>query len=166
MKKCLLWLLPVLLLWGCGQQEVFEQVEDVYAVSAPQPEKLFVDLPAGAAMTAMGSGEDHAIYFCDGFTLTVQTLAGGDLGRSTVQLTGFLPGQMTLIQTEEGAVKRYVGAWSCAGEEGDQVGRLVLLDDGAYHYAVTVMAPAQDVASLQLAWDTVLGSVSFDRTGT
>ena len=161
MKKCLLWLLPVLLLWGCGPQEVFEQIGDVYEVIGIPPQAVAVDLPGDAVVHTLGSGQDNAIYFCDGYTLTVQTLAGGDLNRSIGELTGFPLENMTLYQTGNGAVRRYVGTWTCLGETGEQVGRLVLLDDGNYHYAVTVMAPAESVSALQLTWDTVLGSVSL-----
>ena len=164
MKKSLLCLLPLVFLWGCGQQEVFEQLEDVYAVMVPQPGVLSLELPEGAAMTAMGSGEDHAIYFCDGYTLTVQTMAGGDLNRTVTQLTGFLPDQLTLLQTGRGDTQAYVGTWACAGETGDQVGRFLLLDDGAYHYTVTVMASAELAGELHPAWDTVFDSVMLTDT--
>lgn len=165
MRKSLLWMLPALLLVsGCAGQEVFEQVEDDYAVLAPAPESILVELPPEAAVTAMGSDRDHAIYFCDGYTLTVQTLAGGDMGRSIEELTGFSPEQITLLQTGDGSVRRYTGTWTCAGEAGDQVGRFVLLDDGDYHYAVTVMAPAECIGELQLAWDSVLRSVNLGST--
>lgn len=164
MRRCLVSLLIVLLLSGCGKQEVFEQVEDVYQVMAPQAGVVKMEIPDDAAATAMGTGADHAVYFCDGYSLTVQTLAGGDLSRTVIELTGFSPEMMTLLQTGNGELKRYEGTWTCAGEGGDQVGRLVLLDDGTYHYAVTVMAPAESVGELLLAWDTVLGSVKLDRT--
>lgn len=158
-----LWLLlPVLgLLWGCARQEVFERVEDLYQVRPPVAGVIAVDVPADALVTAMATGEDSTIYFCDGYTLTVQTLAGGDLGRTVTELTGFGPEAVTLVQTRDGELKRYEGTWICAGEGGDQVGQLVLLDDGGHHYAVTVMAPAARVGQLRLVWDSLLDSVTL-----
>lgn len=167
MRKCLLWMLPALLLVsGCAEQEVFEQVGDDYAVMAPAPGSVQVELPPEAAVTALGSERDHAIYFCDGYTLTVQTLAGGDMERTVEELTGFLPDRITVLQTGSGQVRRYTGTWTCVGEAGDQVGQFVVLDDGSYHYAVTVMAPAERVGALRLTWDTVLDSVNLGSTGS
>lgn len=166
MKKCWFLLLAVLMLSGCGEQEVFEQVEDVYQVMAPRAAAVYVQLPEEAAVTAMGSGKENAIYFCDGYTLTVQTLAGGDLDRTLRQVTGFSGEQLTLLKTRTGEVEGYECAWTCTGEGGDQVGRLLLLDDGAYHYAVTVMAEAEKAGELSLTWDTVFGSVTLGSTGT
>lgn len=166
MKKWSIVLLTVLLLSGCAQREVFEQVEDVYQVIAPQPGILLVEIPEDASVSAMGAGQENSIYFCDGYTLTVQTMAAGDLNRTMEDLTGFSTDGFALFQTRDGDVKQYEGTWTCAGEGGDQVGRLVLLDDGDYHYAVTVMASAEDAGDLRLAWDTVLGSVALNDTGT
>lgn len=166
MKKCWLLFLAVVMISGCADQEVFEQVEDVYQVMAPQAAVLYVQLPEEAAVTAMGSGQENAIYFCDGYTLTVQTLAGGDLDRTLRQVTGYAAERLTLLQTGTGETERYECAWTSAGEGGDQVGRLVLLDDGANHYAVTVMAPAETAGELSLTWDTVLDSVTLGDTGT
>ena len=166
MKKCILWLPLLLLLWGCGEQEVFEQVQDVYQVMALQPGILSVDIPADAVVTAMGSGQEDTIYFCDGYTLAVQTMSGGDLSKTVAELTGFLPEQLTVFPIPDESVKRYALAWTCAGEGGDQVGRMILLDDGAFHYAVTVMCPAETAGKCSAAWDALLDSVKIDHTGT
>ena len=158
MKKWLVLLLTALLLCGCTEQEIFEQVEDVYQVMAPQPGILLMEIPEDASVSAMESGQENSIYFCD--------MAAGDLNRTLEEITGFSADGLALFQTRDGAVKQYEGTWTCAGEGGDQVGRLVLLDDGSYHYVVTVMASAADVGTLRLAWDTVLGSVTLGNTGT
>lgn len=165
MKKMWSLFCLTLVLLGCGQQEVLEQIEDVYEVVAPQPGVLLVDFPEEAAATAMGSGQDHSIYFCDGYTLTVQTMPAGDLEETVLEITGYRKDRITMFQTATGAVDRYEAAWTCVGESGDLVGRFVLLDDGAHHYVVTVMADADAVGELRLAWDTVLESVSLQNTG-
>lgn len=164
MKKCWLLFLVVLMLSGCGTQEVFEQVEDVYQVVAPQAGRLCVQIPEDAAVTAMGTAQDHAIYFCDGYTLAVQTMAGGDMNRTLRQVTGYEAERLTLFQTRVGEIEGYECVWTSAGEGGDQVGRLLLLDDGVYHYTVTVMADAQKAGDLSLIWDSLLNSVTLDRT--
>lgn len=166
MKKWLLLLPMVMLLMGCGQQEVFEQVEDVFQVAAPLPGTVSLDIPNEAMVTALAQSKDSAIYFCDGYTLTVQTLPGGDMDRTVTEVTGYTQKQITLLHTAIGEVDRYEGTWTCMGEGGDQVGRLILLDDGDHHYAVTVMAPADKAGELSLIWDSVLDSVTLDNTGT
>lgn len=166
MKKCWIWLSVFLLLSGCGNQEVFEQMDDVYQAAAPQAAVVSLEIPEDAAVPAIGSGPNHAIYFCDGYTMTVQTLIGGDLNRTLKELTGFPQEMLTVLQTRDGELRRYEGTWTCVGEGGDQVGRLVLLDDGAYHYAVTVIAPAELISQLRLTWDTLFDSVTLDRIET
>ena len=62
MKKMWCLMVLILVLYGCGQQEVLEQLEDVYEVISLQPEVLLVDLPEEAAATVMGSGQNHATF--------------------------------------------------------------------------------------------------------
>ena len=166
MKKCWVWLPLLLMLWGCGQQAVFEHLGDVYQVMASQPSTVIFDIPSAAAVMAMGSDRENAIYFCDGYTVTVQTVAGGDLSKTIADLTGFLPGQLTMFQLPDDALKRYTLTWTCVGEGGDQVGRMVLLDDGSFHYAVTVMCSAENAGQYGDSWDKLLRSVKLENTGT
>lgn len=164
MKKLFaIMLMPVLLL-GCTAEPVMEQVEDVYAPLQPEPAQLRVNIPDNASvLTAAGVGAE-TLYFCDGYTLTVQTLTGGDLNRSLQLLTGYQRDSLTVLQTLRNGSACYSCAWTSAGEGGDQVGRLVLLDDGAYHYAVTVMAPAETAGDLAQIWDAVLNEVTLGNT--
>lgn len=162
MKKIWLWILP-LLLAGCGSAEVFEPVEDQYLIQTPQAQLVSLEMPEEAAVTAMGDAE-NVLYFCDGYVLSVQTLAGGDLDRSFRQLTGYGKDRLTVLKTGDGETDRYECAWSSTGETGDQVGRLVLLDDGTYHYAVSVMAEAEAAGALQDVWEWLLGSVTLADT--
>lgn len=156
----------VLALAGCADQEVFEQVQDVYAPQSQNPAQVMVTLPDDAAAPAMGSEENGELYFCDGYTLTVQTLAGGDLDRTLQAMTGFRSDGLTVLETTVSGLDRYECVWSSAGEGGDQVGRLLLLDDGAYHYVVTVMADAEAAGDLRDTWDAIFGSVSLGHTGS
>lgn len=166
MKKYFVCLLLAVLLAGCAAEPVFEQVEDVYGGTLPDAGELTVMLPEEAAvLTAAGDGSGQ-LYFCDGYTLTVQTLTGGDLDRSLRMLTGYGRNSLTVLETLRDGVPCFSCAWTSAGEGGDQVGRLVLLDDGAYHYAVTVMADAARAGSLSETWDSILNRVILPNTGS
>lgn len=153
-------MLFTLILFGCGSQEVFEQVEDVYAAEVFRSAQVLLELPEDAAVLTM-NGADGTIYFCEGYTLTVQTLAGGDLDGTFRTLTGFSKDDLTVMNP---AQDRYEAVWTSAGDGGDQVGRLVLLDDGVYHYGVTVMADAKTAGELRGIWSQILDSVSLAHT--
>ena len=165
MKKLLGYLLLPVLLLGCAAEPVFEQVEDVYGGTLPQAAQLEVMLPEEAAVLTAADNGAGQLYFCDGYTLTVQTLAGGDLDRSLRALTGYGGESLTVLETVREGKPCFSCAWTSAGEGGDQVGRLVLLDDGAYHYAVTVMAPAEQAGTLSDTWDLILNRVILTNTG-
>lgn len=166
MKKCIVILLLSTLLAGCAAEPVFEQVEDVYAGTVPDPAELAVMLPEEASLLAGQTEAAGQLYFCDGYTLTTQILSGGDLDRSLRTLTGYGADSLTLLQTVRDGCACVTCAWTSAGEGGDQVGRLLLLDDGTYHYAVTVMAPAEQAGSLSETWDALLGSITLSYTGS
>ena len=65
------------------------------------------------------------------------------------------------VETVQEGVKRDDCVWTSAGEGEDQVGRATVWDDGAYHYAVTVMAGESQMRELSDIWQDILGSVSL-----
>ena len=151
--------LTVLLLTGCGAQETFETVNDQHISAAASPQFLNVELPEEAAAPTLGQEDAGNLYLCDGYTIAVQTMPGGNLDATLSQLTGFSSERLTLMHTKQPEAERYECVWTAAGEGGDQVGRLVILDDGNYHYAVTVMAPAQTAGALTETWQELMNSV-------
>lgn len=159
MKKLFV-LCLVLLLTGCAPQPVFETVEDVPVAPAAAQKRLQLTLPEEAALLTSVT-DTGSLYFCDGYTLCVQTLAAGDLERSLVTLTGFDRESLTVMQREQAGYRRYDTAWTAAGEGGTQTGRLVLLDDGNLHYAVTVMADSGVAGDLQTGWNELLETVEL-----
>lgn len=162
MKRLRIILALSLLLTGCGAQQTFETVDDVQAAPVmAQMQKISFVLPDEAAVPAIENGDGEKLYLCDGYTIAVQTMEAGDLGRTLRQLTGFDRDQLTLMQTEQTGIKRYDCVWSAAGEGGDQVCRAAVLDDGSYHYAVTVMAEFSTAGDLTETWRTILNSVSL-----
>lgn len=165
MRKLGIVLVLAMLLTGCAEQTVYEPVEDVYQVIAPPAARLLLELPQDAAVLTMGNTLGD-IYFCDGYILTVQTLVGGDLDDTLRAVTGYGRDALTVLETGRRDHRLYQCVWTSAGEGGDQVGRLVLLDDGIWHYVVTVMADAARAGELALAWDTLFDTVSLERTGS
>lgn len=163
--KILCVLVIALLLAGCGGQPVLERVEDPWIEAAAVQKEVTVKLPADAAAPALQNPDAGQLYLCDGYVLTLQTFTGGDLDATLRQVTGFLKEQVTCMQTREGEVDKYSCVWSSAGEGGDHVGRAVILDDGSYHYAVTVMADFASAGELAATWQQLLNSVTLKDTG-
>lgn len=162
MKKCWILLTLVLLLSGCSAQETFETVSDDFLLPVTaEPKRLQLVLPEEAAVQTMQSNEEEKIYLCDGYTLTTHCLAAGDLNSTFRQLTGHTPDQLTVMQTECVGTERYETVWSAVGEGGDQVGRALILDDGNYHYAVTVMASSALSGALTDTWGEIFDSVTL-----
>lgn len=165
MKKLLIILVFVLLLCGCSAQETFETVFDqLEAPVMAQMRQLQVELPKEASAPTLSSEEAGTLYLCDGYTLSIQTMNGGDLDATMRSLTGFSKDQLTVMTTEKHGVRRYDCVWSAAGEGGDQVARAVILDDGNYHYAVTVMSDFAAAGDLADTWKSILDSVAFSDT--
>ena len=165
MKKLWIMVLCALLLSGCGSVTTFETVEDDHAVPVLAPARqLQLTLPEEAAQTVMES-QGNSLYFCNGYTVCLQTLESGDLDRSLRQLTGFSRGALTVMQTASDGIRRYDTVWTTAGEGGTQTGRLTILDDGNYHYAVTIMSDSSDAGDLADRWNEVLSTLELVSTG-
>lgn len=165
MKKVCILFVVVLLLSGCAAQPAFETVSDLADVSAmAQQRQLKLALPKEASTPTLQSDTAGELYLCDGYTLSVQTLRSGDLDATLRSLTGFSREQLTVMETLKHGIKRYDCVWTAAGEGGDQVARAVILDDGSYHYAVTVMADFASAGELSSTWKSILDSVSITDT--
>lgn len=162
MKKIIIAATLLLLLSGCSQP-TFETLQDLgIQTDTSVASQILLTLPEEASAAVMESQDAGKMYLCDGYTVSVQTLPGGDLNRTLRQVTGFSRDGLTLMQTQQGDYTRYETVWSAAGEGEDQVGRVVILDDGSYHYTVSVMAPYTAAGDLAATWQQILGSVSLN----
>ena len=161
MKKSLFLLLCSVLLTGCAAEDTFETVADDWAqsVAAPKAEIVLV-LPEEAASPVV-SGEDGTLYQCDGYEIFLQTLESGDLDATLRRITGFGREQLTVMETQFPGGKRYDLVWSCMGENGEQVGRACLLDDGNYHYVLSTLADASRAGEFDETWEALFGSYSL-----
>lgn len=151
-------LAAALLLCGCGSTQTFETVSDVWQEETAQAQHVVLELPEEAVAEVMESSEGE-IYLCDGYEIAVQTMEAGDLNRTVLEMTGFSMDELTVMQTHTGDLGCYELVWSAAGENGDRICRGAILDDGNYHYTVSVMADAQDADSIRPVWETVFSSL-------
>lgn len=158
MKKIIWMLLPVLLLCGCKQQETMETVSDeiILPVMA-QPRDISVELPGETALPVI-ENDAGRIYLCDEYEIVLQTMDAGDLGRTMQTLSGMEKEQLTVMETVSDDVKRYEFVWTSAGEQGEQLGRGVVLDDGTYHYCLSVLRSAEKADKSQVNWNRVFQS--------
>lgn len=162
MKRIWWLLLVVVLFCGCSAKQTAETVCDELLLSAMAPQKeLTVKLPAHASKAALAAEDGAELYFCDDYTLTLQTGPSGDLDRTVRTLCGYGENQLTVMETKLGGVKRYDWTWTGAGEGSVQVGRAAVLDDGDYHYCVTVMADEAVSGSLDPQWDELFASLGL-----
>lgn len=159
MKKTAWMLVLVLLLTGCAPAETFETLGDVdMAPVIRQERSLQLAIPDGAEVIR---GAEGTLYLWEDFTLTVEVISAGDLGSTMRTLTGFGTDDLTLIETAAGDTSRYECVWTAAGEGGDTVGRAMVLDDGAYHYCVTIQYSAEDASGMQEVWTQITESVAL-----
>lgn len=159
MKKWWVLLCLLVFLPGCAVAGSVETVDDEWLTPVDAPlGQILLDLPASATMEASVGDENGRLYLCDGYDLTVQTMDRGDLDRTCRSLCGLEPERVTVLQMNDADGKRWEWAWTCVGEDGDWVGRAAVIDDGNYHYCVTVMAPAGAAAGLEDEWTALFDS--------
>lgn len=161
MKKWWFVLVCALVLAGCAEQETLETVADelLQPVMA-EPREISVRLPDQEAAPVLDSDEAR-IYLTDDYELIVQTLSAGDLEQTLLALTGLPKDSLTLVQTEPEGVKRYDFVWASAGETGELLGRGVILDDGEYHYCMSLLRSPEDTHKTQIVWSDVFNSFSL-----
>ena len=159
MKK--LWVIPLvaLLLCGCGGDKTRETISDVEDTPvAAIAQKILVQLPPELSAPALQSETAGTLYLCDDYSVTVQTVEAGDLEKTIRSATGMNREDLQILETKQADAKRYQWVWATNGENGIQVGRGCVLDDGAYHYVLTAMADEDKVAKVQLSWREIFNS--------
>lgn len=156
MKKCGLLLIALaLVLTGCAAEETFETIADEQAAPViAQQRQIYVELPDAAASPAVES-DSGRLYLCGDYEILIQTLEGGDLDGTLQTLTGFQRDALTVMETWQDGCACYEFVFASAGETGDLVGRGMILDDGSYHYCLTVLAEADKAAENQAFWDSM-----------
>lgn len=154
----------MLLLTGCQAVPTFETLGNVYAhQEVPEQRTFSLELPAEAAAQTM-TGETGTIYFCDGYEIVLEILSAGDINGTVQTLSGFDADALTVMQTKSSDHNCYECAWTSAGEAGFQVARTKILDDGVWHYCLTVFAPADNAGELQKTWQQLFDSFGLTQS--
>ena len=159
MKKIIVMLMMSLLLSGCGAKETLETVADDIPLQPvlAEPAQISVRLPDNAVSPVLESDSEQ-VYLCEDYEISIETRASGDLGGTITALTGFDPEQLTVMHTKQDDADRYEFVWVSAGEMGERLGRGVVLDDGSYHYCMSVLRDAEDQKKSQVVWSDVFSS--------
>ena len=88
-------------------------------------------------------------------------MAAGDLNATVKALSGFSSDKLTVMESKTDTIKRYDFTWTAAGESGDLVFRAAIMDDGEFHYCVTTIAEAKDMAELTDDWNILFASMEI-----
>ena len=147
------------LLCGCAAEPTWEQVEDVLPVEPVlSPQQLFVQLPMDASAPTFASDGAGELYLCGDYTLAKQILPSGDLAATVKTVSGLEKENLQIIATTQEQTDRYDFVWTAAAEEGLQLGRACILDDGNYHYVVSTMANEDAAGNLREDWQEIFDS--------
>ena len=161
LKKVVYLLLLSLLLSGCGVKETYETVADVPVVPVmASPGEISVRLPEDALAPVLDTVGEQ-VYLCDGYEIIVEILESGDLTETIRALSGHDREDLTVMETFLDGVGRYEFVWACAGEEEDRIGRAVVLDDGDYHYCLSLVRDASTTEGSQIVWDDIFSSFTL-----
>ena len=161
MKKIVLFVLLPLLLTGCGGEETLETVADEMVLPVMAlPGEILVELPGEAAMPAMES-DTGRMYLASDYEIYIQTLEAGDLDKTIKTLSGYEKEDLTVMETFLDGISRYEFVWTSMGEDGQRLGRAVILDDGNYHYTMTVLRDADTTETTQIVWSDVFRSFTL-----
>ena len=149
MKK--LWILLALasLLCGCTSEETLETIsDDIVQPVMAQPGEISVRLPDNAVAPVLESDSEQ-VYLSEDYEIIVETVSGGDLSATIQRISGYTPDNLTVMETAQDGAKRY---------DGDQLRRAVILDDGNYHYCLSVLRDADTTEKSQIVWRDVFDS--------
>ena len=150
-----------LALLGCGREMTLETIADqLTPAAAVQPREISVRLPDDALAPVLDSNTQQ-MYVSEEYEIVIETLSAGDLDGTIQAISGFDRDKVTLMQTQRDDVTRYDFVWASAGEEGQRLGRGVILDDGTYHYCMTALRDADTSKTSQIVWSDVFGSFSL-----
>lgn len=160
MKKWMVLLCLSLMLCGCGGKETFETVADEQVLSVmASPRQISVELPEGTAAPVLEK-EGEQLYLCEDHEILLETRPAGDLKGTIRSLCGYDREDLTVMETQWEEVTRYEFVWAAAGEKGDRLGRAVILDDGQYHYCMSVLRDAESTHDREV-WERLFESFAL-----
>ena len=163
--KRLCWIfLLVFLLCGCTSQKEFETLSDDVQYSLVEPSDIILDLPEKVAVSVFGDGDGNEIYIANDYTVETYLLPSGDMDKTVLEVTGFLKKDIQIMETESDGIKRYECVWTSAGEGELQACRATILDDGNYHYVLTVVGDQAAASKCSEEWKQIFKSYMLTNT--
>ena len=157
-KRWLWMIVLAVLLCGCKAEETLETVSDEWIVPVmAQPREISVRLPDNVVVPVMEQ-DGRKLYMGQNYEILLETLAAGDLNDTIRTISGFEKEQLTVLQTRQEELDRYEFVWTATGERGELLGRAVILDDGNYHYCMTVLRDAEESI---VVWQDVFSSFAL-----
>ncbi len=176
MKVFWMALMVAVLLCGCASEQTLETVADdpAQAVAAVSPRHIDVRLPEGAVAPVLDSTAEKrwpttrprlwrrsapGILMCGCRRGPWPRCWTAPQSRCIIEtLSGHSREDLTVMQTSLDGIDRYEFVWAAAGEKGDRLGRGVILDDGSYHYCLSVLRDAEQEGKSQIVWQDVFAS--------
>ncbi len=155
MKRIWIVLLLLATLCGCGAAPTFETLgEDIHQVAVTRKEAV-VAVPESAKEMVLENG---SYWICDSFDLQLQILPAGDLETTVTAISGLDVDSITVMTSASGEMTRYEWVWTAVSEAGQMLCRGLVLDDGAYHYCLTAIGPAQQGENLTEQWNDIFSA--------
>lgn len=162
MKWLCLFGILAMLLSGCSVADTFETVaDDPSELTFAQQKKVVAAIPEDTYAMQSTSG---TLYFCDGYEFSLEVLSGGDLNATVETLSGFSVSDLTVMETAAADAVRFEFVWTSVGDEGERVNRAVIMDDGAYHYCLSLSTEADNISMCQETWQNIIESFSISPT--
>lgn len=143
------------LLAGCAAAPTFETLGPVQHEQPAVRKTASADIPADAL--ELENGTDGA-WLCGSYYLEIRTRQAESLAETVQVLSGCEEDNLTVMTLSDHGMKRYEWVWTAMSEEGRQLGRAVVLDDGAFHYCLSAVGPAEQGSSLAAEWNTLFST--------
>lgn len=155
-------LLVFIMFGGCQKGEDLEVIADDWKETLVQePAHVQFNVPDDVSLEVM-SGNDWKVYQGDYYQILVQHYPSGDLDRTLKDICGYTKEDLTVIEITGEDIDKYLFGWSAVSEEGELVGRCAVLDDGRFHYCLSVLVNAEKSGELRGIIDSVFASYSID----
>lgn len=149
-------------LCGCSGGESFEVIADSFVDSPKaEPGKMVLDLPDEVTLSVM-SGSDWQCYEGEHYQIILQTYPSGNLDQTLQQVTGYGKEHLSVMEISAMNIDKYFCAWSAVSEEGEVVGRCTVLDDGVYHYCLSILVNAEASGEVRDVVNGVFASYSLE----
>lgn len=166
MKRILVCVMAAAMLSGCAAEPVYETIgnamEDTQPVAAPGTIELV--LPEDAQMQVVEDEFGSKSYRIGDNEVWTQVRTGGDISATMEQVTGISAEALTVMEYQLMDMPCYELAWITATEEGMKVARTAVIDDGNYHYCVSLMMPEEKAESLGDSFSELLSGLRVSGT--